>query len=214
MMDKPQLLDEFCRTCARGLAGLEDNRSCISFVTSMLEELLAERALFRTILENIVEGRSFPDIRYPTMFENELILHRDPEGHFSLRLYLWDPGEYDPIHDHNSWGVIGPVTEKLHIRTFTLNEAGAGGSAPALHETGSWHVPAGKTYWVLPLDDGIHQTGNPTGTTIIQASLYGRKQTHRSFINIYDEPSGTVTRLHSHPARKRMLAERALAQLE
>lgn len=214
MMDKPELLDEFCRTCSRGLAGLEDSRSCISFITSMLERLLSERTLFRTILANIVEGRPFPDIRYPTMFENELILHLDPEGHFSLRLYLWDPGEYDPIHDHNAWGVIGPVTEKLHVRTFTLNDAGLATSAPMLHETGNWHVPAGKTYSVLPLDDGIHQTGNPTEATIIQVSLYGRKQTHRSFINLYDELSGGVSRLYSHPVRKRMLAERALAHLE
>lgn len=214
MMDKPEVLTEFCRTCSRGLAGLEDTRSCISFVKSILEPLLAERGLFRTILTNIVEGRSFPDIRYPTMFENELILHLDPDGHFSLRLYLWDPGERDPIHDHNSWGVIGPVTKKLHIRTFRRQEADSVPSVPVLHETGNWHVPAGKTYCVLPLDDGIHQTGNPTSATMIQVSVYGRKQAHRSFINIYDELSGDVSRLYNQRARKRMLAERALAQLE
>lgn len=213
-MDKPELLSKFCRTCSEGLSELEDNASRISFVTSILEPLLAELDLFRYILENIVENREYPDIRHPTMFENEVIMHLDPAGHFSLRLFLWNSGEYDPIHDHNSWGVIGPVTGKLEVRTFSRLVEESASSAAALREIERRYVPAGKTYCVLPLDEGIHQTGNPGEKAIIQVSVYGRKQTDRSFVTIYDEISGTVSRLYGPAIRKRMLAEQALAQLK
>lgn len=212
-MEKPSELAAFCHTCSEGLSGLEDNASRIAFVTSLLQPLLDDRALFIRILENVVRGLSYPDVRYPTMFDNELILHLDPAGHFSLRLYLWNPKEFDSIHDHNSWGVIGPVTGRLKVRDFVSRSEEEPASAAGITESGVRIITAGSTYPVLPLDAGIHQTGNPTESVVIQASIYGKKQTDRPFVNLYDEISGRVYPLYSPPVRKRLLAEQALADL-
>ena len=208
MDEPPKKLVDFCHSCTEGLSTLEDNNSRISFVTSLLEPLLADQNLFKTILENIIQGRSYPDVRYPTMFDNELILHLDPAGRFSLRMFIWPPDGFDAIHDHNSWGVIGPVTGRLKVRDFKRQPDDAG-----VVETGRRIILSGMTYSVLPLDEGIHQTGNPTDQTVTQISLYGKKQTRRSYVNIFDENSGRNYPHYSPPVRKRMLAEQAIASI-
>ena len=210
--DKPQELVDFCRECSEGLSTLNDNMSRISFVTSILEPLLGKRQLFGNILENVIKGRSYPDIRYPTMFDNELILYLDPAGQFSLRMFLWPPGGFDAIHDHNSWGVIGPVTGRLKVRDFKHSDRSS--HSAGIVETGIRIIHPGMSYWVLPLEEGIHQTGNPTEETAIQISVYGKKQTDRSYVNIYNEDSGRTYPLYSPPLRKRMLAEEALSSMD
>ncbi len=214
MEDRPKKLVDFCRTCSDGLSDLEDNEARIRFVTSIFEPLISDRELFRKILENVVQGRPYPDVRYPTMFDNELILHLDPAGHFSLRMFLWPPGKFDSIHDHNSWGVIGPISGRLKVRNFMRLHGNAPGEPTGVVETGRRIVIAGMSYHVLPLDEGIHQTGNPTDATVVQISVYGKKQTDRSYINIFDEESGRIYPLYSPPLRKRLLAENALEGLE
>jgi predicted metal-dependent enzyme (double-stranded beta helix superfamily) len=215
MNDKPKKLDDFCRDCSEGLAGLEDNDARIDFVTSIFEPLLADTPLFREILENVREGHPYPDVRHPTMFDNELILHRDPAGRFSLRMFLWPPGSFDPVHDHNSWGVIGPVNGRLKVRDFRRRDEddAAPGYFTGVMEIGRRIILPGMSYRVLPLNEGIHQTGNPTDATVIQVSIYGKKQSDRPYINIYDEASGRIYPLYSPPVRKRMLAELALEAL-
>ena len=43
---------------------------------------------------------------HPATYQQNL-LHRDPQGRFSVVSFVWGPGQQTPIHDHTVWGVIG-----------------------------------------------------------------------------------------------------------
>ncbi|MCK9273959.1 MAG: cysteine dioxygenase family protein [Syntrophales bacterium] len=211
--NKPLEMAVFCNTCSRGLADLKDNQSRISFVSKILPPFLSQADLFRKILQNIIEKAPYPKIEKPTMFVNEVILHLDPEGLFSLRMFLWRPGEYDPIHDHNSWGVIGPVSGKLEVINYRRLDRDST-SRTRLVEKERGIIEPGGYYHVLPLYKGIHQTGNPTRRSMIQIGIYGQRQTKRNYINTYDLASGRISPLYSPKVVKRQLAESALLNLK
>jgi len=209
----PSEIVSFSRQCSEGLSGLSDNPSRIAFVQSIFPHLLS-RPLLEKLLKNLVEGAAYPDSRYGTMFDTELILYTDPARRFSLRMFLWGPGQYDPVHDHNSWGVIGPVSGKLEVVKYRRLDDGSREGFALLEECERGIIDPGQTYFALPLDECIHKTGNPTGETMVQLSLYGEKQTGRDYVNGFDPANNRVYRIVSPRVKKRTLAEQALLSLE
>lgn len=174
---------------------------------------LKERSLFVPLLESIAAGGLYPDVKYATMFDSEIVLYRDPGRAFSVRFYLWGPGEYDPVHDHNSWGVIGTALGTLDIINYRRLDDGSDERHAMLEETSRQFVPLGQTYPVFPLNKGIHRTGNAGEPAIIQVGVYGENLTGRSYVNVFDLRTGDVTRLYLPHVKKRMLARHALETL-
>ena len=203
-----------CSKWGKGLEKLTDNSSRISYMKQELPAIIADPKLIRGILSSIVAGRDYPDIHYATMFDSEIILYRDPNRLFSLRIYLWDAGEYDPVHDHNSWGVIGPVMGDLEVIDYRREDDGSRENHARLAESERKLIQPCGTYSVLPLNAGIHRTGNPNDQPIVQFSVYGHKLTDRNYVNTYDLFSGRISPLYSPPVKKSILAQKALSYLE
>lgn len=210
----PTKIQSFCKECAHGLSNLRDNQERIEFTQELLPKLLHDTSLFGTILRDIIKKRAYPDLNYPTMFDSEFILYTDPDHLFSLRMFLWGPGDYDPIHDHNSWGVIGPVTGQLEVINYRRNDDGSKEGYADLSETDRRIIFPGNTYFVLPLNNGIHQTGNPGKETIIQVSIYGEAQTTRNHINGFDLKSKSYYPIYAPKTKKRLLAQQAFHSIE
>ena len=42
-----------------------------------------------------------------------------PDGELSLFALVWLPGQWTPVHDHGSWGVVGVVEGLLEERAYT-----------------------------------------------------------------------------------------------
>ena len=208
----PQKLIDFCESCARGLSKRTNPEECIGFVSRLLPEIVSDKRLFREILEGMVRGDEYLDLRYATMFDSEVILYRNPAGLFSIRLFLRGPGEYDPIHDHNSWGVISPVQGELEVVNYLREDGGSKQDCAQLAETGRRILGPGETAFVCG-PESIHKTGNPTQQTNIQISLYGRSQTRRNYINGFDEVTGLVHPIYAPKIRKQQLARQALAEI-
>ncbi|HDP24724.1 MAG TPA: hypothetical protein ENN34_04700 [Deltaproteobacteria bacterium] len=206
----PPKLFGWCRRWSSEIGKLDGNQSRISYMQSELPELLTETGIFVEILSSIAEVKSNPLVRTPTMFDSEMVLYRDPHGQFSVRMYLWEPGAFDPIHDHNSWGVIGTASGGLTVTTYRRRNPDCSQTRATLDQTSSEIVSLGDTYTVFPLEDGIHRTGNPGLYTIIQVGVYGENLTGRNYINIFHESDGRIERLFSLQEKKRMLAREAL----
>ena len=203
-----------CSRWGKGLEKLSDNASRISYMKQELPNLTADRTLIRSLLSNIVAGQNYPDIHYAAMFDCEIILYRDPNRLFSLRIYLWDALEYDPVHDHNSWGVISPALGELEVISYQREEGGSSKDYVRLVECERKLVQPGDTYSVLPLNAGIHRTGNPNDQPIVQFSVYGHKITDRNYVNTYDLSSGKISGLFSPPVTKSILAQKALSCID
>ena len=210
----PSEIISYCNRYAEGLARLTTNTERIDVMKNLLPELLRDKELFRRILRALVERGEYPDLRYATMFDSEYILYTHPDHLFSLRMFIWAPGAYDPIHDHNSWGVIGPVTGHLEVINYRRIDDGSHEDNAQLVETDRRTIPPGETYFVLPLNNGIHKTGNPTTETIIQVSIYGEGQVKRDHINGFDLETCSSYPIFAPRIKKKYLALQALSYLE
>ena len=206
-------INSFCRHLSDMLTGMSDQMAMIDCVRNELPELLGQRELFAEILCNIIEGADYPDSRAATMFNNELLLYADPNRLYSLRLFLWSPNQYTQIHDHGSWGVIGPASGEFEVIEYQRDDDGTSSEFASLSEKRRVILRPGETVSTLPLNEGIHRVGNPTGATVVSLSLYGNPLP-RGYINVFDTVSGQIGRIFSQRVRKRLLAAEALPVLD
>lgn len=216
MTPQPQIPDEItslCARCADAFSETDDVDARIEFVRGELPKLQTNTELFAELLSGVLEGAKYPDLRQSTMFDNELPLCADPVHKFSLRAFLWEPGKYTVVHDHGSWGVIGPVMGKLEVIDYTREDDGSDEGRAVLVEKATLAIEPGETAFTLPLNDGIHKVGNPTGETILSLSLYGRPLP-RGYICGFDVAQGRAYRIISPPTNKKLLMARALSGLD
>jgi hypothetical protein len=211
----PQHLKPFLQICkgwVETLSDLPDDIVKIDFMSSELPKLLKDPSFFRALLNNMVQGNPYPDILSCGIFEHEFPLFVDPGGRFSLRLTLFGPGMFTPVHDHNSWGVIGSPTQGLEVFKYIRKDDQSKDGIAELAESDHRVLNAGETDFTLSLDDGIHKTGNGTSNTILMLSVYGRP-IRRLFVNGFDLKKNTVYPMHPPKIKRKMLAKQALDNL-
>ncbi|MDY6880620.1 MAG: cysteine dioxygenase family protein [Desulfatiglans sp.] len=209
----PDPLQRVCRQWSEVFQQIPETQKKINYVLENLPDLLSDKSLFRSILRDVQDGAAYPDIRRATMFDNEIMLYLDSQRQFSVRLYLWGPGKYTPIHDHSSWGVIGTVSESLEIVKYERTDNGSEADSARIQEKERLTLRPGELDVALPLNKGIHKTGNPGKRGSITLHIYG-KPIRRPYINLFDLMTGSVGRLYPPKTYKRMLASEALLGLE
>jgi len=205
-------LNAYCTEWSHALANMTEMESRIEYSSAELSRLLRRKDILVELLCSLVMGDKYPDIKKAMMFDNEFLLYSDPNRLFSLRLFIWEPGEYTSIHDHNSWGVIGPVSGEFEVVNYRRNGNAESGSA-VLQETERLCLLPGETTSTLPLDDGIHKVGNPTAESILSLSIYGNALP-RGYINEFDPATGEIRPLYAPQVKKKLLAIRALPDLD
>lgn len=110
-------------------------------------------------------------------------LYEDAAGRFSIGCFVWGAGQASPIHDHNSWGVVGVLNGPIRSEGFRLDEAGA------LHPDGAavWY-PQGAIGFADPTVGDIHRLSAPADRQAISIHVYGCRfdEVNR---NRYPEPA-------------------------
>ena len=198
---------------SESIQNYKDMEKRIFYIGKEMPALLLNRQLFKKILTNIVKGQNYPDLRQATMFKNEFVLYINNRRLFSVRLYIYEPGQYTPIHDHNSWGVYGCVLNKIEVVRYRREDDETRPGYARLHEIERPNLQPGETTSVLPLNDGIHRAGNPVGNTSVMLSVYGTP-IRRLYVNQYDHLQNRVSKLYPPRLRKKMLAAQALETME
>jgi predicted metal-dependent enzyme (double-stranded beta helix superfamily) len=193
----------------------KDREKRIFYIGREMPGLLLNQRLFKKILTHIVKGQKYPDARQATMFANEFVLFINNKRLFSVRLYLYEPGQYTPVHDHNSWGVYGCVHNRIEVIRYRRQDDESKPGYARLAEIERPVLHPGQTASVLPLNDGIHKAGNPAGTgkTSVMLCVYGTP-IRRLYVNQYDHLQNRVSKLYPPRLRKKMLAARALETME
>jgi predicted metal-dependent enzyme (double-stranded beta helix superfamily) len=188
---------------------IKDRNARIAFTRAEMPALLLNRRLLKKIMTDIVKGKRYPDIRQATMFSNEFILYINNRRLYSVRLYIYEPGQYTPVHDHNSWGVYGCVSKKVEVIRYRRQDDETRQGYARLRETDRIMLRPGDTSVVRPLNDGIHQAGNPATDTCVMLSVYGTP-IRRLYVNQYDPMRNRVSRRYPPRLRKKRLATQAL----
>ncbi len=208
----PEILS-LCSRWSEKVASFNTKKEPIVFFQNELPGLLSNRQLFAQILDQITKGGTHPELRQAMMFENEYLLYLNSNRRFSLRMFIFGPGEYTPIHDHASWGVTGNVSGNLEVVKYAREDDGSLEEFARLRESDRYRLVPGDIELTLPLDAGIHQTGNPTAETIIMISVYG-PPIRRLYINRFDMANNRVRKIYPQRLKKKILASQALQTLK
>ena len=95
MSQLPESLNELQQLFNRWSESLQNIKAIekrIHYIGQEMPALLLSHRLFCTIMDHIVKGRSYPDVRQATMFTNEFILFISDRRLFSVRLYILRAG--------------------------------------------------------------------------------------------------------------------------
>ena len=205
----PDSFRSICDDWASKLRKMNDQNSRMGFVKQELPGLLGNKSVFYNILEKISIGSPYPDIRYAALFDNEFLLYLDKKRLFSIRMYIYTPTEYTWIHDHTSWGVIGTPSESLGVIEYDRLDNGEKEGFAKLVVAKKKFLNPGDAEITLPLDAGIHQTGNPISKTIIMISVYGTPL-RRLYVQRYNFRAQTVSKVYPPRLHRKRIAKMAL----
>ncbi len=113
-----------------------------------------------------------------------------PDGELSLFALVWLPGQWTPVHDHGSWGVVGVVEGLLEERAYISAHGEIFGDADIrLRRGGVVLLNPGAVTTFVPNPDHIHMTGVATVRgRCVSLHLYGRNM---DSFHVYDVPAGT-----------------------
>ncbi|HTP98513.1 MAG TPA: cysteine dioxygenase family protein [Casimicrobiaceae bacterium] len=116
------------------------------------------------------------------------------DGSLSLYALVWLPGQWTPVHDHGSWGVVAVLEGVLEERNYVrLSEDRGADDGIELVRGGVILLGRGAVTSFVPNPDHIHMTGVPRDRArAVSLHLYGRTM---SDFNIYDVASGTRKRV-------------------
>ena len=122
------------------------------------------------------------------------LIYKAPDESLSLYALVWLPGQWTPIHDHGSWGVVGVVEGVLEERSYVRLSPDRGtDDGIELVRGGIVLLRSGAVTSFVPNPDHIHVTGvPPERPRAVSLHLYGRMM---SGFNIYDIGAGTRRRV-------------------
>jgi predicted metal-dependent enzyme (double-stranded beta helix superfamily) len=122
------------------------------------------------------------------------LIYATPDRSLSLYSLVWLPGQWTPIHDHGSWGVVGVVEGVLEERAYVRMSPDRDADHDIeLVRGGVVLLGRGAVTTFVPNPDHIHVTGVPADRPrAVSLHLYGRMMT--SF-NTYDLASRSRKRI-------------------
>jgi predicted metal-dependent enzyme (double-stranded beta helix superfamily) len=163
---------------------LADPADCVLALAPLMLDLIGNAPAF-------LEPRHFRS--EPDHYARNLV-YDAPDGSLSLYTLVWLPGQWTPIHDHGSWGVVGVLEGVLEERSYVRLSPDRGLDAGIeLVRGGVILLGRGAVTSFVPNPDHIHVTGVPTGRSrVVSLHLYGRMM--NSF-HTYDVASGTRQRV-------------------
>lgn len=173
------------------------SRAC-TFSDGRTEPADCVLALAPLMLDLVDEAGSFLQPQHyrgdPEHYSRNLV-YDAPDGGLSLYVIVWQPGQWTPVHDHGSWGVVGVLDGVLEERSYVrLSPDRGADSGIELARGGVILLGQRAVTSFVPNPDHIHMTGVPADRPpAVSLHLYGRMM--NSF-NTYDVAAGTRQRVN------------------
>jgi len=174
-------LDIFIRECREKIAGSQYPADCVEKIAPSMYRLLnGDKSFLKP-----EHFRSDPE-----HYERNAI-YIDDNDTLSLFALVWLPGQWTPIHDHGTWGVVGvlegTLEERNLIRVDTQGEDAL--EDIELVRGGVILLSAGAVTSFVPNPDHIHITGNgDQRKKVVSLHLYGLAM---AGFHIYDKEART-----------------------
>ena len=118
-------------------------------------------------------------------------IYIDDDKLMSLYALVWQPGQWTPIHDHGTWGVVGVHEGALEERSYMRSDKQTAASLDNIDlvRGGVILLPPDAVTSFVPNPDHIHITGNPSADKrVVSLHLYGNAM---AGFHVYDQPART-----------------------
>lgn len=171
---------DFVAACEQAIAATEDVADRVIAIAPLMQALTARADEF------LEPGHVRED---PAHYARNAV-HICPDGRLSLFALVWRPGQWTPVHDHGTWGVVGVLRGLLEERAY-MSATGEIRADHGIHlkRGGIVLLNPGAVTTFVPNPDHIHMTGVPDDRpTCVSLHLYGRNM--NSF-HVYDPAAGT-----------------------
>jgi 3-mercaptopropionate dioxygenase len=177
-------LEAFVSEAARRTRDRAEPADCVLALAPLMLDLVRQAGTF------LEPGHYRSD---PSHYARNLI-YSAPDASLSLYALVWLPGQWTPIHDHGSWGVVGVVEGVLEERSYVrLSPDRGADEGIELVRGGVILLGNGAVTSFVPNPDHIHVTGVPLERSrAVSLHLYGRMM---SAFNTYDLAAGTRRRV-------------------
>ena len=173
-------LDKFVAESIRLSSALDDPADCVLALAPLMLELI-------DAADSFLEPQHYTS--HPDHYARNLV-YAAPDDSLSLYTLVWMPGQWTPVHDHGSWGVVGVVRGSLEERAYMCPTGEiCRDEGIVLRRGGVVLLNSGAVTSFVPNPDHIHVTGvDEAAEPCVSLHLYGRNM--NSF-HIYDLAAGT-----------------------
>lgn len=173
-------LTTFLDDCRREISEKNSPADYVEVITPLMYQLLSEKIDF--LEDKHYESDAEHYSRNP--------IYIDSENRLSLYALVWLPGQWTPIHDHGTWGIVGIVEGGLEERNFIRTDEQHRNAMKniQLSRGGSIILTPGSVTSFVPNPDHIHITGNASQKRTVSLHLYGHAM---AGFNIYNRDAGT-----------------------
>lgn len=148
----------------------------------------------RPMLEELISDGGWCATANLTLPETEVrrLLYRHPAGAYTVSAMVFGPGSTTPVHDHDTWGLVGVWQGEEREERF-----GRPGNAPLTLDQTTINRTGTVTMLVPPAED-IHRITNRTQGPAYSIHVYGAPSTGRG-AQAYDLVTGAVARWEDDP---------------
>jgi hypothetical protein len=104
------------------------------------------------------------------------------------------------------------VLNELTVVRYHRDDDGSIDGYAKVHETKRLKLNPGDIELTMPLNEGIHQTGNSNENPVIMVSVYGNP-IRRLYVNGFDVDKSRVIKMYAPKTKKKLLARNTLEYL-
>lgn len=155
--------NHFIHELEHGIQHAPTPQACVHDTIQAMQKLLSNPNLIspndaQALLDGHQDGR---------------VYHSDANG-FVVLVFAWPQGAETPVHDHNTWGVMGIYEGALQVVEYVLVETAQAGLFD-LGQNQQYKAEAGAISYILPPADEIHQISNPWPEPAFSIHIYGKE---------------------------------------
>ena len=175
-------MNKFLEECQDVAASSEAPADIVTCLAPVMQRLLS-------VADGFLEPSHFRSD--PSHYARNLVYAAE-DGSLSLFTLVWEPGQWTPVHDHGSWGVVGVYEGILEERAYMRIDANPHEDRDYgidLRRGGLVLLTPGAVTTFVPNPDHIHITGVPEDRPrAVSLHLYGRMMDR---FHTYDVAAGT-----------------------
>ncbi|MBC7475142.1 MAG: cysteine dioxygenase family protein [Candidatus Sericytochromatia bacterium] len=117
----------------------------------------------------------------------EPTIYKSADNGFIIQLFTWSPGCETPVHDHETWGIMGLYENSLKIAEYCFLPID--NNQTELREIQTYVAEKGDVCYIIQPDEDIHHISNPSDQRSISIHVYGKQIDE---YNIYDLENNQV----------------------